>query len=52
MSAARSGRTRPTKPKKQAGSQKRKREDVDVDKLQQAVADLVRIDVSYEKLLD
>lgn len=36
-----SGRTRPTKPKKQARAQKRKREDVDVEKLEQAVAELV-----------
>jgi ATP-dependent RNA helicase DDX10/DBP4 len=35
------GRTRPTKVKKQAGQQKRKRDDVDVEKLEQAVADLV-----------
>ncbi|OCL07054.1 DEAD-domain-containing protein, partial [Glonium stellatum] len=34
------GRTRPTKPKKQARAQKRKRDDVDVEKLEQAVADL------------
>jgi ATP-dependent RNA helicase DDX10/DBP4 len=36
------GRTRPTKPKKQARAQKRKRDDVDVEKLEQAVAGLVR----------
>ena len=36
------GRTRPTKPKKQARVQKRKRDDVDVEKLEQAVAGLVR----------
>lgn len=35
------GRTRPTKVKKQAAKQKRKRDDVDVEKLEQAVADLV-----------
>lgn len=34
------GRTRPTKPKKQARAQKRKRDDVDVEKLEQAVAGL------------
>ncbi|KAJ9647762.1 ATP-dependent RNA helicase dbp4 [Coniosporium tulheliwenetii] len=34
------GRTRPTKPKKQARAQKRKRDDVDVEKLEQAVAEL------------
>lgn len=36
------GRTRPTKVKKQAAQQKRKRDDVDADKLEQAVHDLVR----------
>jgi ATP-dependent RNA helicase DDX10/DBP4 len=36
------GRIRPTKPKKQARVQKRKRDDVDVEKLEQAVAGLVR----------
>lgn len=35
------GRRRPTKPKKQARIQKRKRDDVDVEKLSQAVTDLV-----------
>jgi ATP-dependent RNA helicase DDX10/DBP4 len=35
------GRTRPTKVKKQASAQKRKRDDVDVEKLERAVADLV-----------
>lgn len=35
------GRRRPTKVKKQANAQKRKREDVDVDKLEQAVTELV-----------
>ncbi|KAF2094909.1 DEAD-domain-containing protein [Rhizodiscina lignyota] len=34
------GRTRPTKPKKQNRIQKRKRDDVDADKLAQAVQDL------------
>ncbi|PVI02045.1 DEAD-domain-containing protein [Periconia macrospinosa] len=34
------GRTRPTKTKKQASAQKRKREDVDTEKLEQAVAEL------------
>ena len=34
------GRTRPTKPKKQARSQKRKRDDVDADKLEEAVNEL------------
>lgn len=34
------GRQRPSKPKKQAGIQKRKREDVDVEKLQRAVDEL------------
>lgn len=37
------GRTRPTKPKKQARIQKRKRDDVDVEKLQQAVDELVNV---------
>jgi ATP-dependent RNA helicase DDX10/DBP4 len=36
------GRTRPTKVKKQASAQKRKRDDVDVEKLERAVAELVR----------
>lgn len=36
------GKRKPTSPKKQARPQKRKRDDVDVDKLQQAVFDLVR----------
>jgi hypothetical protein len=36
------GRTRPTKVKKQAASQKRKRDDVDVEQLEEAVAQLVR----------
>lgn len=35
------GRIRPTKVKKQAASQKRKRDDVDVEKLEQAVEELV-----------
>ena len=35
------GRTRPTKVKKQISQQKRKRDDVDVEKLEQAVNDLV-----------
>jgi len=35
------GRTRPTKVKKRENSQKRKRDDVDVDKLEQAVQALV-----------
>lgn len=34
------GRTRPTKPKKQLNSQKRKRDDVDAEKLQEAVSAL------------
>jgi ATP-dependent RNA helicase DDX10/DBP4 len=37
------GRTRPTKVKKQASTQKRKRDDVDVEKLDEAVAELVRL---------
>jgi ATP-dependent RNA helicase DDX10/DBP4 len=35
------GRTRPTKVKKQAAAGKRKRDDVDVEKLEAAVAALV-----------
>lgn len=35
------GRTRPTKLKKRENVQKRKRDDVDVEKLEQAVQDLV-----------
>jgi ATP-dependent RNA helicase DDX10/DBP4 len=35
------GRTRPTKVKKQAAQQKRKRDDVDVEKLEEAVGALV-----------
>jgi hypothetical protein len=35
------GRTRPTKVKKQASQQKRKRDDVDVEKLDEAVTALV-----------
>ena len=35
------GRTRPTKVKKRENVQKRKRDDVDVEKLEQAVQDLV-----------
>jgi ATP-dependent RNA helicase DDX10/DBP4 len=37
------GRTRPTKVKKQASQQKRKRDDVDVEKLDEAVTALVGI---------
>lgn len=36
------GRTRRTKPKKQERTQKRKRDDVDAEKLEEAVAELVR----------
>lgn len=35
------GRTQPAKVKKRAAAQKRKRDDVDVEKLEQAVAELV-----------
>lgn len=46
------GRTRPTKVKKQINKQKRKREDVDVEKLDEAVAELVRPRISaYERLV-
>lgn len=41
MAAELSGRRKPTKPKKQLGAQKRKRDDVDVEKLEQAVENLV-----------
>jgi ATP-dependent RNA helicase DDX10/DBP4 len=37
------GRTKPTKVKKQDGKLKRKREDMDVEKLEQAVEELVRV---------
>ena len=37
------GRTRPTKVKKRAATQKRKRDDVDVEKLEQAVEHIVNI---------
>jgi ATP-dependent RNA helicase DDX10/DBP4 len=37
------GRTRPTKVKKRENMQKRKRDDVDVEKLEQAVQQLVRM---------
>jgi hypothetical protein len=37
------GRTKPTKPKKQQRAIKRKRDDVDVEKLEQQVQDLVRL---------
>lgn len=37
------GRTKPTKPKKQQRSTKRKRDDVDVEKLEQLVQDLVSL---------
>jgi hypothetical protein len=37
------GRTKPTKPKKQQRATKRKRDDVDVEKLEQQVQDLVRL---------
>jgi hypothetical protein len=36
------GHTRPTKVKKQVNKEKRKRDDVDVEKLESAVQDLVR----------
>ena len=40
MASEITGRRRPTKPKKQARTQKRKRDDVDVEKLEQAVNEL------------
>ena len=42
MAAHVTGRTRPTKVKKQDRVQKRKRGDVDAEKLEQAVQELVR----------
>lgn len=41
MAGALTGRTKPTKVKKLQRAQKRKRSDVDVEKLQQAVDELV-----------
>ncbi|KAF2189491.1 DEAD-domain-containing protein [Zopfia rhizophila CBS 207.26] len=46
------GRTRPTKVKKQAAAQKRKRNDVDVEKLEQAVAELDPKNASYKDFTD
>ncbi|KAJ4353445.1 ATP-dependent RNA helicase dbp4 [Didymosphaeria variabile] len=46
------GRTRPTKVKKQAGAQKRKREDVNVEQLDEAVAELDLKDGSYKDFTD
>lgn len=43
MSYEITGRRAPTKPKKQARAQKRKRDDVDVEKLEQAVVALVSL---------
>lgn len=40
MVPANSGRQRPTKPKKQARAQKRKRDDVDAERLQEAVSQI------------
>jgi ATP-dependent RNA helicase DDX10/DBP4 len=42
------GRTRPTKVKKQASAAKRKRDDVDVEKLEAAVMALVRHDLEVD----
>jgi ATP-dependent RNA helicase DDX10/DBP4 len=42
------GRTRPTKVKKQASAAKRKRDDVDVEKLEAAVMALVRRDLEVD----
>lgn len=41
MASGITGHTRPTKVKKRANALKRKRDDVDVDKLDEAVAELV-----------
>lgn len=46
------GRTRPTKPKKQARAQKRKRDDVDVEKLEQAVTGLDPGSSEYKDFTD
>ncbi|KAF2691280.1 DEAD-domain-containing protein [Lentithecium fluviatile CBS 122367] len=46
------GRTRPTKVKKQAGVLKRKREDVDVEKLEQAVVDIDPKNDKYTNFTD
>ncbi|KAF2786961.1 DEAD-domain-containing protein [Melanomma pulvis-pyrius CBS 109.77] len=46
------GRTRPTKVKKQANVQKRKRDDVDVEKLEQAVTELDLQNGSYKDFTD
>ncbi|KAB8342726.1 hypothetical protein FH972_022326 [Carpinus fangiana] len=51
MSVDISGRRKPTKPKKQARAQKRKREDVDVDKLQEAV-DALDLKDSFKNFTD
>jgi hypothetical protein len=44
------GRTRPTKVKKRENQLKRKRDDVDVDKLEKAVQELVRCNVIRRNL--
>ncbi|KAF2131416.1 DEAD-domain-containing protein [Dothidotthia symphoricarpi CBS 119687] len=46
------GRTRPTKVKKQANVQKRKRDDVDVEKLDEAVGELDPKNGSYKDFTD
>ncbi|CAI6239324.1 unnamed protein product [Periconia digitata] len=46
------GRTRPTKVKKQISAQKRKREDVDTEKLEQAVAELDIKNGAYKDFTD
>ncbi|KAK7193636.1 ATP-dependent RNA helicase dbp4 [Paraphaeosphaeria sporulosa] len=46
------GRTRPTKVKKQAGAQKRKRDHVDVEQLDDAVAELDLKDGAYKDFTD
>ncbi|KAF2018984.1 DEAD-domain-containing protein [Aaosphaeria arxii CBS 175.79] len=46
------GRTRPTKVKKRANAQKRKRDDVDVEKLEEAVAELDPKNGSYSEFTD
>ena len=45
------GRTKPTKTKKQDRAQKRKRGDVDAEKLEQAVQELVSSFVLFDKTI-
>ncbi|KAF2267017.1 DEAD-domain-containing protein [Lojkania enalia] len=52
VSSGITGRTRPTKVKKHAAAQKRKRDDVDVEKLEQAVEELDPRNGSYRDFTD